>query len=270
MSRIATRGIQCLVAAVAFNVAANAQQVGSAERAPIPRQVLTAKTVFVGNGGSESYGADSYYRLTKYDGGPNRAYSSFYTAVQQWGHYELVGSTNDADLMLVIRFANPVVDRENPGTRTELPHEWVYDPQLNLSINDPKTGLPLWAITEHIEPGKDRAADNQHFDEAVTRLVDDLEGLILNPEVSLAPENNALPPGAIAAAERSRRLQHAGIGMLLGASAGLAIFSREAACHHPEEFNGDCYSHPGAKAMNGFLLTFGGMLVGSLLGWAVP
>src|SRR3954464_696324 len=110
MSRLVKWGIGCLVFALSTTTAASAQlSPRIAERAPVPRQVLTGKTVLIANGASESYGADSYYRLTRYDGGPNRAYNSFYSAVESWGHYELVGETADADLVLVIKFTNPVV-----------------------------------------------------------------------------------------------------------------------------------------------------------------
>jgi len=286
MSRIAVCGLRCLVSAVLFTSAARAQ-----DRAPVPQQLLRARTAFVANGGGESYGADSYFRLTRYDGGPNRAYNSFYSALSDWRHYELVGSTADADVLLVIRFANPVVDRDNAGNSGDLPHEWIYDPQLGLSINDPKTGLPLWTITEHIEPGDDRADDNRHFDEAVSRLVNDLERLILSPTATLE-QRPVLPPGAVRAALRRRRSQHAFIGSLLGGVAGGLIGSRTAnyACSNevvpigptitpfpgttqqltePKDFF--CESRRGqAKLRNEFIGSIGGAIVGGIIGWIWP
>ena len=113
MSRLITWGVACLTSAV-LTTDAHAQQ-----GAPVPRQVLTAKAVLVANGASESYGADSYYRLTKYDGGPNRAYNSFYSALESWGHYDLVGETADADLVLVVKFTNPIVQRVHDGSADE-------------------------------------------------------------------------------------------------------------------------------------------------------
>ena len=295
MSRI-TCGFRCLVSAVMFSSAASAQgQPGASNRAPVQKQVLRARTAFIGNGGGESYGADSYFHLTKYDGGPNRAYDSFYGAVREWGHYELVGSTADADVLLVIRFANPVVDRDNSANTGDLPHEWIYDPQLGLSINDPKTGLPLWTITEHIEPGDDRAGDNRHFDEAVSRLVDDLERLILSP-TAILEETPVLPPGAIRAAVQRRRSQHAFIGTLLGGVAGGLIAYHSTAnytCSNdvvpigpvitpiwpgpntpqqltaPKDFF--CESRRGqAKLRNEFIGSIGGAVVGGLIGWIWP
>lgn len=262
MPDITAWGTRCLACVVLMSSAALAQ------RAPVPRQVLDARTVFVGNGGSESYGADSYFRLTRYDGGPNRPYSEFYGALKDWGHYDLVGSTTDADLLLVIRFTNPIVDRDPNGNKYE--NVLVYDPQLSLTMNDPKTGVMLWTITEHIEPGgNNREANNRHFDEAIDRLVGDLKRLNLGlAEVISDRETIALPPGAIAAAERERREMHAGTGMLLGGAVGAIVAWRtnRGPC---EGFNA-CVARSRVQARTGVLTTIGGMVAGALIGWVWP
>jgi len=266
MSRTTTWGIRCLASAIVFGSAAHAQE--SARRAPVPQQVLYARTVFIGNGGGESYGADTYYRLTKFDGGPNRAYDEFYAAVKEWGHYNLVGDTDFADLLLVIRFTNPAVDRANPNAGNDQPHDWIYDPQLNLSMNDPRTGLALWTITEHIEPSDDRLVANRHFDDAVTRLVGDLQRLILDPSAASTP---TLPPGAIAAQERFQRSRHAGIGMLLGGIAGTLIGSNSVndSCTDFNNLQG-CYTRGVSRGRNMVIGAVAGAIAGSLIGWMWP
>lgn len=263
MSRRIAWGIACLTSAV-LTTAATAQQ-----RVPVPRQVLSAKAVLIANGASESYGADSYFRLTKYDGGPNRAYNSFYSAVESWGHYDLVGETPDADLVLVVKFTNPIVERLHDGSADESDAS-VYDPQLNLSINDPKTGLPLWSITEHIEPGGDRAEANQRFDDAVTRLVDDLRRLTLRPDLGAAVDNP--PPGAIAAARREQREKHAAAGLLVGFAVGGIVAMREGKhdpCADLGNFNG-CVATSRRQSRNQIVTSLGAALVGALVGWAWP
>ena len=263
MSRLTTWGIACLASIIVSTGVASAQ-----ERAPVPRQVLTAKAVLIANGASESYGADSYFRLTKYDGGPNRAYDSFYSAIESWGHYQLVGETADADLALVVKFTNPVVDRQRDRGADE--SGWVYDPQLNLAINDPKTGLPLWAITEHIEPGGDRSEANQRFDDAVVRLADDLKRLVLHPDLSLAVDNP--PPGAIATARREQRERHAGAGLLLGFAVGGIVALSEGGhdpCADLGNFNG-CVASGKRQARNQIVTSLGAALAGALIGWAWP
>lgn len=267
MSGIIRSGILCLVGAVMSGAVASAQQL-PAGRAPVPRQVLTAKTVFIGNGGGESYGADTYYHLTKFDGGPDRAYNSFYAAVMEWGHYELVGATDFADLALVIRFTNPPVDRRNPEGSTELPHDWVYDPQLNLSINDPRTGLALWSITEHIEPSDERAVANRHFDEAVSRLVGDLRRLILDPD---APTLPSVPAGAVIAATRYQREKHAGFGLLLGTLAGTYVGAHSVndSCNDFNNLDG-CFKRGVSKGHNILIGSVTGAIAGALIGWVWP
>ena len=271
MSRIISRGIPYLAPALVLGSAANAQQSTVIQRAPVPQQVLAARTVLIGNGGSESYGADRYFRLTKYDGGPDRPYTAFYNAMRSWGHYELVGATRDADLLLVIRFTNPIVDRQYPAVDRQEPNAWLYDPQLNLTINDPRTGLPLWTITEHIEPGRDRAADNRHFDDAVTRLLDDLKRLTLTPssgEVSPAAENLALPPGAIAAAQRQQRWQHIGTGVTLGGLAG-ALIGFTAKTGPCDEVSA-CATQGQAQLRKAEWGTLGGAIAGAIVGLLWP
>ena len=277
----------CLASMVLFTSVTLAQ-------APVPKQLLTARTAFIGNAGGESYGAESYFRRTVYDGGSDRAYNSFYNAVKEWGHYELVGATRDADIVLVIRFASPVVDHANTGSPDVSPNP-IYDPQLRLAINDPITGLALWTITEHIEPGGDRAADNRHFDEAVDRLVTDLERLILAPEGTVIAEN-VIPPGAVRIERTKRRINHALIGGFLGSVAGGYLGSRTA--NHKCDDNFTILTPPRlppfpifqpqppnppplpdlscdirrsqAEGRNTILGSLAGMVLGSAIGWILP
>src|SRR5207253_7106219 len=157
------------------------------------------------------------------------------------------------------------------GTDDRQEHnDWVYDPQLNLAINDPRTGLPLWAITEHIEPaGTNKEANNRHFDEAVTRLVDDLKRLNLTPpDLTSAAESIALPPGAIAAAERQSRERHAGAGMLLGGAIGALLSSRVSP--GPCDGFAACSAQGSAKMRAEIFSTVGGVLAGAFVGWFWP
>jgi hypothetical protein len=264
------RATRCLLIALAVSAAANAQQPAEREPAPVPRQVLAARTAFLGNGGGQTYGADTYFELTTFDGGPNRAYDEFYAALKDWGHYELVGSTRDADILLVIRFTNPIVSQQNAGYVGDLPHELIRDPQLDLAINEPKSGVTLWSLTEHIDPSGGKAAANRHFDEAVARLVDDLKRLILHPEESVAPQTIALPPGAIAAAQRRQREMHAGIGMVLGGAAAAFIASRtdRGLC---SDFNfARCSSGAQKHSELAFVGLIAGAAAGAVVGWLWP
>lgn len=265
MSRVIVWGIRCLAPAIVFSATANAQR--PTARAPVPQQVLDARRVFIGNGGGESYGADTYFHLTKFDGGPDRAYNSFYAAVKEWGHYDLVGSTDSADLVLVIRFTNPAVDRTNANATSDQPHDWIYDPQLNLSMNDPRTGLAVWHMTEHIEPADDRLVANRHFDDAVSRLVGNLQRLILDPNAASTP---SVPPGAIAAQERLQRSKHAGLGLLLGSVAGGVLAGAASANGDCTVPGGNCVARAAAKGRNTLFGIAAGAVAGALIGWVWP
>src|SRR5271167_652176 len=93
--------------------------------APLPAVIVNAKKVFLTNGG-----------------GSNLAYDAFYSEMKQWGKYEIVGSPDDADL--IIELGYKVEDR---GTRvwsssntydgtTQVHSAQIVDPQLTLNIFD--------------------------------------------------------------------------------------------------------------------------------------
>jgi hypothetical protein len=135
-------------------------------------------------------------------------------------------------------------------------------------MNDPGTGLALWSLTEHIEPSDDRAVANRHFDEAVTRLVGDLQRLILDPDAVAAPP---LPPGAVIAATRFQRDKHAGIGLVLGAAVGTYIGSRSVndSCTDFNNLQG-CYTRGVSRGRNILLGAVSGAIAGALIGWVWP
>jgi hypothetical protein len=72
------------------------------EPAPIPEQILTAKKVFIANGG----GDESRDEAVSYSGGPDRAYNEFYAAMKTWGRYELIAAPGDAELVFEIRLTD--------------------------------------------------------------------------------------------------------------------------------------------------------------------
>ena len=49
--------------------------------------------------------------------------------------------------------------------------------QLRLAIRDPKTHAVLWALTEQAEPANRKATYYKNFDQALARLVADMQRL---------------------------------------------------------------------------------------------
>ena len=106
--------------------------------APLPSAVISAKKVFLSNGG-----------------GSDLAYDAFYAEMKKWGKYEYVGSPDQADLIVEISYRV-----ENGGTRvwssnntyngtTQVHSAQIVDPQLVLAIYDAKTKNSLWETVDH-------------------------------------------------------------------------------------------------------------------------
>jgi len=148
-----------------------AEQAKSAPPAPLPAQILAAKKVFVANaGGDEPWIDDGLF-----NGGPDRSYNQFYAAMKTWGRYELVSAPADADLLLEIRFMVPPI--AGAASRGDTLFGRPYDPQFRLVIRDPRTNALLWAFTEHAAWAVLQGNRDKNFDQALARIVSDVQGL---------------------------------------------------------------------------------------------
>jgi hypothetical protein len=259
------------LAAALVALSASAQVTPAAVAAPVPNQIVAAKRMFISNAGSESYGSQTYFRLTKYDGGPDRFYNQFYAAMKAWGRYELTDSPADADVVGEVRFTSPIVDKQTQ-------YELVYDPQLNLTILDPKTRVPLWSLTEHIQPAGNKDGDNRNFDQAVARIVDQTRRLaassVLLSSDGRAPHTVAefAPVGAVDEARSEQHWQHVFVGSLIGGVAGwLAAWkgvhtcSGGLNCATLEEMEADK-----AAFNKRAQIVIGSTVAGTLVGWLWP
>lgn len=137
--------------------ALTAQQTDSGA-APIPPQVLNAHTVFVANGGGSNY-------FEIFNGGPNRAYNTFYKMLKQTRHYELVSSPEQADVLFEIRAIAPAASENDTIT---------YNPQVVLTIRDPKTNAVLWTESANVRAFGTKSRRDRQFDQSVAVLVDKL------------------------------------------------------------------------------------------------
>lgn len=150
----------------------------SAAPAPVPPQILSAHTIFVANGGGSDY-------FNIFTGGADRAYNTLYGGLQQSGQYQLVDSPTKADLIFQIRSVAPTVDE---GRNVS------YNPQLILSILDPKTNTVLWTTRASVRAvGRQKTRDRE-FDACVAVLTDKLGQLMgrqLTPEQVAAIKSNS-------------------------------------------------------------------------------
>ncbi len=106
-----------------------------------------------------------------YSGGPDRAYNQFYAAIKGWGKYEIVSVPSEADLVIEISFHQPIVW----GKLAESgPSDDAY---FRLTVIDPRTRTVLWGFTEHVEWANLQSNRDKNFDQAMQKLVKDLQGL---------------------------------------------------------------------------------------------
>jgi hypothetical protein len=124
--------------------------------APIPAQVLSARRVFISNGGDDDWTIPHQIHA------PNLTYNEFYADIKSWGKYELVPSPADADVVFEIRS----YDSLQAGL------------QLRLSILDRKTHITLWSLTQKIEGASRTAAARKNFGEGMNALVEVLKELV--------------------------------------------------------------------------------------------
>jgi hypothetical protein len=163
MRRIARLNIFFITAAIALLTVpiAAAQPASDPPPAPIPKQILTGKKVFISNG--ESTG-DTAFRVS------NLTYSAFYANMKNWARYELVSAPAEADLVFDPSFV--------------LNFEGVLRLRLRLVILDPKTHIALWTIIEPVQPWARESTGRKNFDQAMAKLVDDVKKLTATPDAA--------------------------------------------------------------------------------------
>jgi hypothetical protein len=132
--------------------------------APMPTALQTAKRVFLGNAGVDGMSISTF----RASGDMNQPYNWLYTAVKNWGRYELVGTPADADLVFEISFAAPLVGADKLPT---------FAPYLRLEILDAKTHFLLWTIVEPVQGAYRKTTWETNFNTGVTNLVSDLKNL---------------------------------------------------------------------------------------------
>ena len=135
---------------------------------PVPPAILSAKTIFISNAGS-----DSGLFPHPFGGDPDRAYVEFYETVESWHRYQLVSNPAQADLVLELRLNAPN-GPQNPNKATGASDPL---PMLRLVIYDRPTHYILWALTESIAPADLQKNHDRNFDLALERLTDDVKRL---------------------------------------------------------------------------------------------
>jgi hypothetical protein len=172
MKKTARTRTTLIVMAISLLTSLAAAQAKQDEQSPLPTQIITAKKVFIANGGGDDPGMPD----PLFSGGGDRPYNQFYAAVKSSGRYELVGSPAEADLLFDIRFS-VVPDRRPTGFWGANGTGDAYDAVFRVEIRDPKTTALLWAFNEHMEWALLRSNRNRNFDQASARIASDVLAL---------------------------------------------------------------------------------------------
>jgi hypothetical protein len=200
----------CIVLAWFLVVTATASAQTPAPGAPVPPQILSAQAVFVSNGGGGNY-------FDGFTGGSNRAYNTLYAELQRSNRYQLVSSPSQADLIFEIRGIAPAVSYGDTVGN---------NPQLILSIIDPKTRAVLWTTNANVRAFGRQKRRDQGLDQSVAVVLNkfsEVTGQSLTPSQAKAVRDNSRMPSA------------AKIFLFVGiaATAGLAIYGIYRVTHPP-------------------------------------
>jgi hypothetical protein len=146
-------------------------------------KVTASKKIFVSNAG-----ADTYF-VHDIPGGANVTYDEFYAALKQWGYFELVDSTRQADLIFQIQGTEQLPDVENDG-RGVLNKNYsaaFYPPMLNLSILDPSTRDLLYKIVLPAGRGSNIPRGKIAFTQSIDALTAQIKALVAAPPPTQNP-----------------------------------------------------------------------------------
>src|SRR5271165_1008827 len=158
--------VSAVLLLLASLAAAQSQQPASI--AAIPPALVNVKTVFLSNGG-----ADGGLFPQPFSGDPNRGYFALFDQLKAMGKYELVSDPSQADVVMELHLLAPYGPKDMSkqlGSADPLPF-------FQLSIYDRSTHYVLWTITEPVEIAFKQKTHDRNFDDAIGKLVADIQAL---------------------------------------------------------------------------------------------
>jgi len=155
-----TLGVVCLTAGLAFA----GQKPADVVSAPVPAQILSGKRVFIANAGGENL---SLPLMTVFSGRADRVYSQFYAVLKDWGHFELVSTPADADLILEIGLEFNDIGKGVPEIG-----------RIRLDVRDPRSNVLLWSLRQYVKVAVFKGHRDKNLDQALGVIVDGLKDLV--------------------------------------------------------------------------------------------
>jgi hypothetical protein len=135
--------------------------------APLPAAIANAKKIFLTNGG-----------------GSTLAYDAFYSDMKQWGRFDIVGSPDEADLIVELAYhveddGTHIWSATNSYTgKTHVYSAQDLDPQLTLKIYDAKSKNALWSAIDHRRLARREKNREKETINSADRLVEQLKNRI--------------------------------------------------------------------------------------------
>jgi len=142
---------------------------------------------------------------------PDDAYNLVLSNLKNWGHYQIVDSVAQADLVLQLRDAvhTSVVDStDNTGSTV------YYLPSFQITIADPSTLSPLWTVSSSVPTAIKHKSQSSLLSAATTNIVSQLKLLT----------GDSLTSQDLAAQKQVTHYNHARVGLAVGlVAAGAAL-----------------------------------------------
>ena len=158
------------------------QTTGPVQNTPVPPEVLSGHRVFLSNAGA----------APNFPGTAEEAYNTVAAALKAWGHYELVESPEQADLLFKLREISPVT---GVGGGDDTPSYAITSPTFELTIADAHSGAHLWTVTSPVNLSYKKRERERWYNLSVTNLISRLK--VLNGQSLSATETadlTTVPP----------------------------------------------------------------------------
>jgi hypothetical protein len=143
-------------------------QVPAGPHAPIPTAILSARKLFIANGG-----ADAGLFPHPFSGSVARGYDQFYSALRGMSQYDLVSSPSEADLVLEFQLQAPL----GPANADKSKGAADPLPTVSVKIYDRPSHYVLWAFSEEVASADTQKTHDRNLDDAIAQLVQDFQRL---------------------------------------------------------------------------------------------
>ena len=108
-----------------------------------------------------------------FSGNTDRAYNQLFAALKANGPFELVSDPSDADLVFELQLLAPT----GPANADKQKGASEPVPEFRLTIYDRKSHYILWTLSESIRVALLQKTHDRNFDEALSKLLFDLQEL---------------------------------------------------------------------------------------------